>query len=391
MSKACGSPLSRYAWYPSPEGKITPSPYIGDANKAKIMKQLGAIASQLYNLRFDKIGSLFEENGEYCVKECLSPALIWDYRDSLEDVSRGPFNHDSDFFESLLSAFLLHVKELPLRQHAFFAPVPVIQEFETDQSFRSAVGKWNDFVAVGAKVDNSTNRLNYCIVGHFLRQMIPVLSQEPLVVGEIDRGYSLSHPDLSPSNIFVDQDFNITCIIDWEFSSTVPTPVLLITPSFPHPRDDIEPASVDAFRAGFTHHFCHGSTIKPNPKFWDSTRQLWLFMRLVTLDGLQDYHYFTELYASIYQQDIEFSAPKLFNAMRTKEEFVKLSSIIAKGDRPTDKIKRDEGNYFRDKQLNREVVARRLTVMAELSKGFVADSKLWRSLRSSFKTKGGSC
>src|SRR6266536_1288975 len=225
MSKGLGFPLSRFAWDTCPEGMISSRklrPYLGRRNKEKIMRQLGAITSQLLNLRFDKIGSLFEEDGEYRVKECLSPALIWHQRDSLgDDVARGPFQHDYDYYESLLSAFLLHVKELPLEQHAFFAPIPELKEFETFLSQRSAVSRWNDFVTVGSKIDSSKNRLDYCIAGHFLRKMVPSLShQSSSALGNIN-GYPLRHPDISTSNIFVDDDFNITCIIDWAFSSTV--------------------------------------------------------------------------------------------------------------------------------------------------------------------------
>jgi hypothetical protein len=79
MSKAPGFPLSRFAWDPCPEGMVSsrkPRPYLGRKNKKKIMAQLGAITSQLLNLRFDKIGSLFKKGGEFHVEEYLSPALI---------------------------------------------------------------------------------------------------------------------------------------------------------------------------------------------------------------------------------------------------------------------------------------------------------------------------
>jgi hypothetical protein len=99
--QAPGFPRSRFAWDTRPEGMILsrkPRPHLGRTNKEKIMTQLGTITSQLLNLRFDKIGSLFEEDGRYYVKQCLSPALIWHQRDSLgDDVARGPFQHDHDY------------------------------------------------------------------------------------------------------------------------------------------------------------------------------------------------------------------------------------------------------------------------------------------------------
>jgi hypothetical protein len=56
-----------------------------------------------------------------------------------DDVARGPFQHDHNYFKSLLSAFLLRIKELPLEQHAFFAPILELQEFETFVSHKSIV------------------------------------------------------------------------------------------------------------------------------------------------------------------------------------------------------------------------------------------------------------
>ena len=41
-------------------------------------------------------------------------------------------------------------------------------------------------------------------------------------------GFPLEHSDLGLLNIFVDDDFNITCIIDWGLCSTVPLETLVI-------------------------------------------------------------------------------------------------------------------------------------------------------------------
>ena len=80
------------------------------------------------------------------------------------------FNVDGHYYEALLSAFLLHVRELPMEQHAFFAPIPVPDEFETFLSYRSATDRWNDFVTIGSKIESSKNRLDYCIAGHFFKK-----------------------------------------------------------------------------------------------------------------------------------------------------------------------------------------------------------------------------
>ncbi|KAF4630908.1 hypothetical protein G7Y89_g7225 [Cudoniella acicularis] len=346
MSKAPGFALRNFAWNPSPKGIVSsrkPRPGLKRINKEKIMKQLGEICSQLLNLRFNEIGSLFEEDGEYRIKKCLSPPLVWHERDSLSDndVPRGPFQNAHDYYKSLLSAFLLHVKELPLEQHAFFAPIPELREFETLASYQSAVSRWNDFVAVGSKIDSSKNRLDYCIAGHFLHNMIPLISQQtPAIFSDFANGYPLCHPDLSTSNIFVDCDFNITCIIDWAFSSTVPISALLVTPGLPHPRDEADTTLAPTFRASFIQHFLQGKDFKLNAEFWDHTRIAWLFLRLVTLDSLQDYRYFTELHSLVYKQKEDIDVPRLFNNVRKEEEFIKLAATLAEDDRSAEEIKK---------------------------------------------------
>ena len=95
-----------------------------------------------------------------------------------------------------------------------------------------------------------------------------------MISGDFENRYPLYYPDLSISNIFVDSDFNITCITDWVFSSTVPISTLLVTPSLPYLRDEVDMTLVPTFGASFTHHFLQGKDIKLNPEFWDSTRRV---------------------------------------------------------------------------------------------------------------------
>lgn len=383
MSKACGFPLGKFSWDPRPEGIISrskPSPFLGRQEKGKIMRQLGAITSQLFTLRFDKIGSLLQVNGEYSINECLSPAFIWHERDSLGDeLARGPFQDESSYYESLISALVLHVKELPLERNVFFAPIPEVKEYDTFPSYLAAVNRWNDFVTIGSKVDSSTNRLDYCIAGYMLRKMIPEINRKSAnIPADLKDGFPLCHPDLSMNNVFIDDDFNITCIIDWIFSSTVPIATLLATPGMPHPRDEVDSTLIPFFRAGFTNQFFQGKDIILDTQFWESTRRSWLLTRLVTLNDLQDYRYFTELYALVFTPKEEVNIPKRFKELLKEDEFVKLAKTLAEDDLDEDKMKRDEEDYFRYKVSDEEAVARKLTMMAELSEGFAADRRLWR-------------
>lgn len=167
------------------------------------MKQLGEIVWQLSRLRLDKIGSLFEEEECYVVKDCLSPGFLLHDRYTLRDINRGPFLQERDYYSSLLSAYLLHIQYLLLEHHVFFAPVPVPTEYNSYASYLSATDRWNDFVTVGSKVDSSKNRLDCIIAGGFLEGMI---SSFTIKTHEFANGYQggfpIRHPDLSVNNIF---------------------------------------------------------------------------------------------------------------------------------------------------------------------------------------------
>lgn len=71
MSEAPGWPLSK-VWKPAGSSQ----PCLETPIKAKIVSQIGRITWKLSQLRFDKIGSLYEENDSFITKECLSRGHI---------------------------------------------------------------------------------------------------------------------------------------------------------------------------------------------------------------------------------------------------------------------------------------------------------------------------
>lgn len=358
------------------------------------MRQLGGITSQLLNMRFEKLGSLFEEAGGYRVGKCLSPAFIFHDRETLGDViQRGPFEHDDDYYQALISVFLQHAQGLRLQHNVFFAPIPVLEDFETSQSRRTAVSWWEDFVKIGGKIDSGQNRLDYCTAGHFLQKMIPFLRGETF--GALSRpvnGFPLCHPDLSASNIFVDSELNITCVIDWAFASTVPVSTALVTPGLPHPRDGTEPYLDSAFKSGFIAGRPHDE-VKLEISLWECTRRAWLFTRLVLLDGLQDYYYFKELYTSVYKPTEEVNISTLFKTAQKEDSLVELEEALADDEEWVPEILKDEEEYFsvvgkienpkgpKEVKLigiERHAIARKINMVAGLSQDFVADHRLWR-------------
>jgi hypothetical protein len=98
----------------------------------------------------------------------------------------------------------------------------------------------------------------------------------------------------------------------------------------------------------------------------------------VTLDSLQDYRYFTELYILVYKPEDDINVPKLFRDVQKKEKFVKLATTLVKNNRSADEIQRDKEEYFHYSHSEKEAIAKKLTIVAELSEGLVADKRLWR-------------
>lgn len=91
--------------------------------------------------------------------------------------------------------------------------IPSCKDYEAETEYHAACGLWNDFVTVGAKIDSAENRLDYILISDILRGIIDRRTKDcPKVT--LSEPFPLQHPDLSASNIFVDDDFNITSVID---------------------------------------------------------------------------------------------------------------------------------------------------------------------------------
>ena len=165
MSKAEGSPLAqswRSAGFSEPD--------LPHQQRASVVWQLGAITWQLSQLCFDQIGSIFEENGDYEIRTCLPRGLMIDERFSLDEVNRGPFATGDDYCEALFSVFSHNAKCLPLGHHCLLAPIPLPSEYSEHGDYRDATDRWNNFVAVGSKIDTSINRTDYVLAGNILAQ-----------------------------------------------------------------------------------------------------------------------------------------------------------------------------------------------------------------------------
>lgn len=390
MSKAIGHPLAKYDWRPQthetsgPNDFATPARALTNEEKKKIMRQLGCYTSQLYGLRFGTIGSLFEDDQGYYIDKCLSPGHVLQDRETIEDIPRGPFHNEADYYSSLAAALYLHAEQLPMGYHVLRAPVPIPEEYPNFAKYYAATDRWNDFATLGGLVDSSINRLQYCLVSNLLRDsIIPAMV---LPVNPLAPGFPLHHHDISLQNLFVDDDLNITCVIDWAFSSTVPPAQLFATPGLPHPRDLVLDLSLTkAFHSGFESENKTTDRFIIEPNYWKVGQMVSRFMRLVNLDALQDYNHLETLYMLARRQafvgddehDID-SLPAIMATRATTQDALALASELAADDELESEIRRREKEYFDAVGSKRLAIARKVAFAAKMNPRFVADGRLWR-------------
>ncbi|KAL2858435.1 kinase-like domain-containing protein [Aspergillus pseudoustus] len=374
MSKASGIPLSTYRWeddMASLSGiNSRPQAVLSTSQKQRIIRQLGGIHAALSNIRFSEIGSLFmDNNSSYTPRKCLLPSLVWQGRDEFDDtvIARGPFSEAKAFYMACIDAFLAHSAELPLYHHLFHAPVPIAQQYDTFEEYRLATDRWNDYATVGSKIDTRKNRLDYTLVGISLRDTVASLSEKDKQTN--CDGFPLYHPDISTQNIFVDEDLNITCIIDWAFASSVPPAMLLVCPGLPHPRDGIHSSLLGAFVDGFL----AGEGFSGQTALDFSHHDFFsAFFRLINLDSLQDFHCFSQIIHSISGQE----AYSYIDHIKEKAQFLEAAEYVLEDEGDLETLRREEEQYFSCVEPQRHALSRHLTMVKQLNDQFVADKRL---------------
>jgi hypothetical protein len=216
----------------------------------KVMSQLGHITWKLAQVRFAQIGSLFLKDGSFVIGECLSKGHMQHKRYSLKGIHRLPFMSENEFYRSLMATLIKHANMLPLTHHCFAAPVPSRNDYLDKDQWHGARDRWNEFLTTGQKVDGATNRVDYIIAAHALNRLISEYASNWSKITS-PPSFPLCHPDLTTNNIFVDDQYNITCIIDWAFATTVPISLLLSPPGFPQSRHKLNDRFCLGFRDGF--------------------------------------------------------------------------------------------------------------------------------------------
>jgi len=79
---------------------------------------------------------------------------------------------------------------------------------------------------------------------------------------------------------------------------------------------------------------------------------------------------------SVYKPKNNINVSRLFKNVQKEKEFIELIITLVKNDRLVNEIQKDKKEYFHDSRSEKEVIARKLTMVAGLSEGFVAGKRL---------------
>ncbi|KAF2761050.1 phosphotransferase family protein [Pseudovirgaria hyperparasitica] len=178
-----------------------------------VVEKIVDIEKILFAIRFPASGSLYYKDSldsnittanmspdisqKGTDKFCIGPSseLLWWYqmRDEL-DINRGPWKHSEDLLKAVGQRELTWLRKFGERR---FPREPLYREFYDRQKVdpQVQIGSLLDYLKVAPHIVPDREELN-----------------QP----------TIRHPDLSPSNIFVNRSGEITGVIDWQRSAILP-------------------------------------------------------------------------------------------------------------------------------------------------------------------------
>ncbi|PLB47161.1 hypothetical protein P170DRAFT_511807 [Aspergillus steynii IBT 23096] len=220
MDKACGQPLDR-RWF-----DLTPK------ERVRLVTSYVDIEQKLFSIPFGSYGSLYythtvqpnlradlyqTPHGHQDGRFCIGPSadyMFWRGKRAALELDRGPWRDHRDYIRS-------------------------VGQRELEWTSRYGKPQQNDF-------PHNTIVKGEVSPGTYLDLLRKFISISPYILPESREDPmnmpTLRHPDLNPSNVFVSDSCEISCIVDWQHSSILQ---LLLTagnpPLFDNP--DSEPPS----------------------------------------------------------------------------------------------------------------------------------------------------
>ncbi|KAL4887800.1 hypothetical protein BDV59DRAFT_162423 [Aspergillus ambiguus] len=144
--------------------------------------------------------------------------------------------------------------------------------------------------------------------------------------------------------------------------------MLLVRPGLSHPRDGVHSSLLGAFVDGSP----AGEGFSGQATLDFLHNDFWVSFRLVNLDSLQDFHYFTQIIHSFIGQEV-FT---YFCCMKEKNEFLEAAEHVPNDGEDEERSRLNEELYFSCVGPQRHALSRHLTMIQQQNNQFVADYAL---------------
>lgn len=214
--------------------------------------------AQLSEISSSKIGSIYmrytKDSLDFFVGRCVNNLLTQENR-LLYDVPRGPFDCLQDYYAALLS-----IAELDVRETIRVYLSGTFQFEETSSTFKGTFFERDIFFILGESYDKPDSELmrdrfeELDLLARGLKRLQEVL---PELCAKTEDPHTmvtmLAHEDLSPRNIFVDDEGTPVAVLDWENIQLAPLLFLTRVPDFMDSAEDpCEPGLDEVYKPNFT-------------------------------------------------------------------------------------------------------------------------------------------
>ncbi|KAH8589886.1 hypothetical protein B0O99DRAFT_745701 [Bisporella sp. PMI_857] len=188
------------------------------AAKTQLIEDVASVLGQLFDVRADAIGRIYQLNTAACknkkasqfvVSRIVSMPFFWGDHIQLGHIPRGPFTSSRDWLHARLQ-LLLHDCTVLLAN-------PGSGEAEKEDSLRTQA------------------------MVHRLLKLLPAIFPAE------QESFALHHDDLSHQNILLDRSGTLKAIVDWECTSTMPFFMCCQLPGFLRSRERLDKPEMEEY------------------------------------------------------------------------------------------------------------------------------------------------
>ncbi|KAF8468444.1 kinase-like domain-containing protein [Kalaharituber pfeilii] len=178
-------------------------------SRIRVVEEVAEAIGELWNLRFPSIGSLYKKDEKYEVGRIMSMEYFWGERLTY-NIDRGPFTSSYDWMMCRCNLMLAEA----------------VRNFDNSETENSK--------EVASRTRSLIQGLIAILPTFFSRDMV-------------DEKFSLSHTDMSGSNVLLSPQGTLAALIDWEFTAALPLWASCKMPKFLISNERVEKPDVKEY------------------------------------------------------------------------------------------------------------------------------------------------